>query len=310
MRKLVECVPNFSEGRRTEVLDAIAAEADGLEDVFLLGKEMDADHNRAVVTLAGAPQPVKVAMFRMIRKAAELIDMTTHQGVHPRIGATDVVPFIPLENMTMAECVQLACELGRQVGEELHIPVYLYEEAATRPERKNLAAIRKGEFEYLRQQIGRNPAYTPDYGPDRIHPTAGATVIGARFFLIAYNVNLDTQDLALAKQIAKKIRASNGGFPCVKALGLTLEDKQVVQVSMNLTNYTVTSLATVFSAIQKEAAKAGVSVLESELIGFVPCEALSNALAELLQFQQITSEQILEYRLHRLSVRHEATGQE
>jgi glutamate formiminotransferase len=199
--------------------------------------------------------------------------------------------------MTMAECVQLACELGQRVGEELHIPVYLYEEAATDPARKNLAVIRKGQFEGLCHKTGSHPDYMPDYGPPRIHPTAGATAIGARFFLIAYNVNLDTQDLGLAKRIARKIRASSGGFRCVKALGLALEEKQVVQVSMNLTNYTVTSLATVFTAIRDEAARAGVAVLESEVVGFMPCDALSNTAAELLRLRDFTSEQVLEYRL-------------
>jgi glutamate formiminotransferase/formiminotetrahydrofolate cyclodeaminase len=297
MRKLVECVPNFSEGRRPEVIEAIVNEIRNLSGVFLLGKEMDADHNRAVITIVGEPEAVKEAMFRMIKKASERIDLTIHTGEHPRIGATDVVPFIPIENMTMEGCVQLARELGQQVGDELQIPVYLYEAAATRPERKNLANVRKGQFEGLRKEIGINPDRVPDYGPAHIHSTAGATAIGARFFLIAYNVNLDSQDVALAKRIAKKVRESSGGFPCVKALGLELKEKNIVQVSMNMTNYTVTSLATVYAAIQKEAKKAGVSVLESELIGFVPREALTDAAIEFLKLRNFDNNQILENRI-------------
>lgn len=290
----MECVPNFSEGRRPEVIEAIVAEVYDLPEVFLLGKEMDGDHNRTVITLVGDPQAVKESVFRMIKQASERIDLTTHAGEHPRMGATDVVPFVPVANITMEECVRLAKELGQRVGDELQIPVYLYEEAATRPERKNLATIRKGQFEGLRDEIGRNPDRIPDYGPHRIHPTAGATVIGARFFLIAYNVNLHSQDLALAKRIARTIRESSGGFPCVKALGLELKEKHCVQVSMNMTNYTVTSLATVYVAIREAATQAGVTVLESELIGFVPREALTDAAREVLQLKDFTSNQILE----------------
>lgn len=299
-RKLVECVPNFSEGRRPEVIETITNEIQDLSGVFLFGKEMDADHNRAVITIVGEPQAVEEAMFRMMKKASELIDLTTHTGEHPRIGATDVVPFIPIENMTMEECVQLARELGQRVGDELQIPIYLYEAAATHPERKNLANVRKGQFEGLREEIGVNPERNPDYGPHHIHPTAGATAIGARFFLIAYNVNLHSQDLALAKKIAKKIRESSGGFPCVKALGLELKEKNIVQVSMNMTNYTVTSLATVYTAIQEEAEKAGVSVLESELIGFVSREALTDAAVEFLRLRDFENNQILENHIVQL----------
>ncbi len=297
MRKLVECVPNFSEGRRPEVIDVIVNEMRDLSRVFLLDREMDTDHNRAVITIAGEPEATKEAMFRMIKKASELIDLNIHTGEHPRIGATDVVPFIPVENVTMEECVQLAKELGQRVGKELQIPVYLYEHAATRPERKNLAQVRKGEFERLREELGTTPDRVPDYGPNRIHPTAGATAIGARFFLVAYNVNLDTRDLAIAKAIAKKIRESSGGFPCVKALGFELKDRNIVQVSMNMTNYTVTSLATVYTAIKKEAEKAGVSMLESELIGLVPRQALIDTTIKLLQLKNFDKSQILENRL-------------
>ncbi len=297
MKKIVECVPNFSEGRRPEVINAIVNAIQEISGVFLLNHEMDADHNRAVVTIVGEPEAAKEAAFRMIKKAAELIDLNAHSGEHPRMGATDVVPFIPLENMTTEECVRLAQELAQRVGEELQIPVYLYEEAATRPERKNLAKVRKGQFEGLREEIGTNSDRTPDYGPNTIHPTAGITAIGARFFLVAYNVNLDSQDLALAKRIAKKMRASSGGFPCVKAMGFELADRNLVQISMNLVNYTVTSLATVYNAIRQEAEKAGVEVLESEVVGLVPRHALTDAAKEFLKIKDFSDEQIIENRV-------------
>lgn len=297
MRKLVECVPNFSEGRRPEVVEAIVSQVNAIPGVFLLDQEMDADHNRTVVTLVGEPEATREAVFRMIKTAAELIDLNQHRGEHPRMGATDVVPFIPLENVSTEECVRLAQELGKRVGEELQIPVFLYEDAAIRPERKNLAQVRKGQFEGLREEIGINPDRTPDYGPDRIHPTAGATAIGARFFLVAYNVNLDSQDLSLAKRIAKDIRESSGGFPCVKALGFELADRNMVQISMNLVNYTVTSLASVYQAIQEKAAAAGVEILESEIVGLVPQEALVDAAVETLQIRKFSQEQIIEHKV-------------
>lgn len=297
MKKLVECVPNFSEGRRPEILEAIVNEIQEISGVFLLDKELDADHNRAVVTIVGEPEPTQEAAFRMIKKAADLIDLTVHNGEHPRMGATDVVPFIPIQNMTTDECVQLAKGLGQRVGEELQIPVYLYEDAASRPERKNLAKIRKGQFEGLREEIGTNPERVPDYGPNRIHPTAGATAIGARFFLVAYNVNLDTQDIALAKEIAKKIRESSGGFRCVKAMGFELADRNLVQVSMNMINYTVTSLATVFLTIQEYARQAGVDIVESEIVGLVPKQALVGSVVELLKVKDFNPAQILENRM-------------
>ncbi|MDY0091719.1 MAG: glutamate formimidoyltransferase [Candidatus Vecturithrix sp.] len=297
MRKLVECVPNFSEGRRPEIIEAIVSQIKAIPDVFLLDQEMDADHNRTVVTIVGEPEAAKEALFRMIKKAADLIDLNQHRGEHPRMGATDVVPFIPLEHMSTEECVRLARDLGKRVGDELQIPVFLYEDAATRPDRKNLASVRKGQFEGLREEIGTNPDRDPDYGPDRIHPTAGAIAIGARFFLVAYNVNLDSQDIDLAKRIAKDIRESSGGFPCVKALGFELADRHIVQISMNLVNYTVTSLATVYQAIQEKAAAAGVEILESEIVGLVPQEALVDAAVEMLQIRNFSPEQIIEHKV-------------
>ena len=297
MKKIVECVPNFSEGQRPDVLEAIAAEAHAVSGAFLLGREMDADHNRAVITLTGEPEAVKEAVFRMIKTASEHIVLHTHSGVHPRMGATDVVPFIPVENVTMKECVRLAQEVGQRVGRELQIPVFLYEEAATRPERRNLATIRKKRFEGLREEIGVNPEFIPDYGPHRIHPSAGVTAIGARFFLIAYNVNLASQDIRLARSISKRIRESNGGFPNVKALGFELKEKRCVQVSMNLTDYRVTPPAVVFSTIQQLAAEAGVQILESELIGFIPRDALTGTTPEQLKLRNFKRSQILENRL-------------
>lgn len=297
MRKLVECVPNFSEGRRPEVVEAIVSQINAIPGVFLLDKEMDVDHNRAVVTIVGEPEAVKEAAFRMIKKAAELIDLNQHRGEHPRMGATDVVPFIPLENVSMEECVRLAQDLGKRVGQALQIPVFLYEEAAARPERKNLAQVRKGQFEGLREEIGANPDRTPDYGPNQIHPTAGATAIGARFFLVAYNVNLNSQDINLAKRIAKEIRESGGGFPSVKAMGFDLADRRIVQVSMNMVNYIVTSLATVYKAIAEKAEAAGVKVLESEIVGLVPQDALINAGVAMLQVRNFRPEQLIEYKV-------------
>lgn len=297
MRKLVECVPNFSEGRRPEIIEAIVSQINAIPGVFLLDKEMDADHNRAVVTIVGEPLAVKEAAFQMIKKAAELIDLNQHRGEHPRMGATDVVPFIPLENLSTEECVHLARELGKRVGAELQIPVFLYEDAASRPGRKNLAQVRKGQFEGLREEIGINPERTPDYGPNQIHPTAGATAIGARFFLIAYNVNLDSQDLALAKRIAKEIRESGGGFPCVKAMGFDLAERHLVQISMNMVNYTVTSLATVYKAIQQKAEAAGVKIVESEIVGLTPGDALVEAGIDLLKIRDFNSQQIIEHKV-------------
>ena len=223
--KIVECVPNFSEGRRPEVLDEIVGAMTAVDGARLLDKEMDADHNRAVVTIIGEPEAVSEAAFRGIEKARELIDLTKHEGEHPRMGATDVCPFVPVNDVTMDECVELARRLGERVGKELEIPVYLYEAAATKPSRQNLAKVRKGQFEGLRDEIGSNPAKDPDYGPNRIHPTAGAIAIGAREFLVAYNINLGTDDISIAKTIAKSIRFAGGGLRYVKAMGFEIKDR-------------------------------------------------------------------------------------
>ncbi len=297
MDRIVECVPNFSEGRRMDTVDRIVAAISGVNGVRVLGRESDRDHNRSVVTFVGPPGTVADAAFAGIAKAAELIDLNEHTGQHPRMGAADVVPFVPVRGVDMQECVELAKGLGRRVGGELRIPVFLYEEAATRPERRNLAGVRKGQFERLRELIGKDPERKPDFGPEKIHPTAGAVAIGAREFLIAYNVNLASDNLALAREIAKKIRESSGGLPCVKALGLMLRELNVAQVSMNLTNFKVTSMRKVFDVIKAEAEKSGEKIRNSELIGLVSQAALKPGDVEYLKIEPFDSKQIIENRL-------------
>jgi glutamate formiminotransferase/formiminotetrahydrofolate cyclodeaminase len=297
MEKLVECIPNFSEGRDPEKLNKILDEIKSV-GVELLDQEMDADHNRAVVTFVGEPEAALEAAFRGIKKAAELIDLNTHTGEHPRMGATDVVPFVPITNMTTRECVEMAKRLGKRVAEELRIPVYLYEEAATRPDRVNLANIRKGEFEGLRKEIETNPARRPDFGEPKIHPTAGATVIGARFPLIAFNMNLTTSDVKIAQEIAKAIRFGSGGFRYVKSLGFMLKEENCAQVSCNMTHYVKTPLHRVFETVKREAARYGVAIKESEIVGLVPEKALIDTAVYYLQLDRFGEEQILEYKLH------------
>jgi glutamate formiminotransferase len=295
MDKIVECVPNFSEGRRKEIVDEIVG-AMLLPNVKLLDREMDADHNRAVITLAGEPSAIEQAAFQGIATAARLIDLDTHRGQHPRIGATDVVPFVPISGVTMDDCVAMARRLGERVARELGIPVYLYERAATRPERRDLAYIRRGEYEVLKQEIATNPDREPDFGPKHIGQ-AGATVIGARPFLIAYNVNLATSDLQIAKDIARTIREKGGGLKSVKANGFMLKERNIAQVSMNLTDFNITGMLTAFSAVQTEAAKRGVQVLESELIGLVPLDALTQLAAQALKLPMLNASQVVETKL-------------
>jgi glutamate formiminotransferase/formiminotetrahydrofolate cyclodeaminase len=293
-RKLVECVPNFSEGRRLEVVDALASVVGKSPGVFLLDRHSDADHNRSVLTFAGEPQAVSDAAFKAIALAAREIDLDRHTGEHPRIGATDVVPFVPLGNTTMQECVELARGLGRRVGDELGIPVYLYEAAATRSDRVNLENIRRGEYEGLKGSITTDPERLPDFGPARIGP-AGATVIGARQFLIAFNVYLATDDISVAKAIAKVIRTSSGGLPSVKALGMLVEG--LAQVSMNLTDFTETSVPRVVEAIRQEAEQRGTSIHHSELVGLIPQAAVVDTARWYLKLDRFSSEQVLEARL-------------
>jgi glutamate formiminotransferase/formiminotetrahydrofolate cyclodeaminase len=296
MRPLVECVPNFSEARRPEVVHAIveAIENGGGSAVRVLDVSSDTDHNRTVVTLVGSPAGVEAAMFAGIAKAAELIDLNQHRGEHPRLGATDVVPFIPLRGVSMADCVAIAKRLGERVGRELSIPVYLYEAAATRPERQNLENIRRGEYETLREEIATHPRREPDYGPKRVGP-AGATVIGARPFLVAYNLYLNTPDVEVAKKIAKAIRHSSGGLRYVKALGLLVEGQ--AQVSMNLTDFTRTPIARVQEFARREAERHGAVITRGELVGMIPQAALVDAAQWYLQLDNLEPEMILENRL-------------
>ena len=296
MAKLVECVPNFSEGRRPEVIEAIVAEVRKHTAVKLLDVKPDASHNRVVVTFVGEPQAVKQAAFAACAKAAELIDMEKHQGEHPRVGATDVIPFIPVSDVTLEECVELANELGREIADKLNIPVYLYEAAAKTPARKNLPDVRKGQYEGLKQEISQ-PERQPDYGPARMHPTAGATVVGARQFLIAYNINLNTSDVTIAKNIANTIREAKGGYRYVRAMGVMLEDRNIAQVSINMLDYTGTPLHRVFETVKSEAARYGVSVVGSEIVGLTPLQALMDAAEFYLRFEGFDRKQVLETNL-------------
>lgn len=297
MERLVECVPNFSEGRRKEIIEAIVqAIAEGGK-VWILDVESDEDHNRSVVTFVGEPEAVEEAAFQAIKKAAELIDMDQHRGQHPRIGATDVVPFVPLRGVTMEECVALAKRLGEKVGRELGIPVYLYGEAATRPERQDLAYIRRGEYEGLKETIATDPDRTPDFGPAALGK-AGATAIGARPPLIAFNIYLNTDDVKIAQKIAKSVRHSSGGFRYVKALGLLVKGR--AQVSMNLTDYRQTPIHRVMELIRREAARYGLTVVSSEVVGLIPEDALLDAAIYYLQLDGFSKEQILEKKLEKL----------
>lgn len=294
MRKIVECVSNFSEGRRKEVIDQITAAIAAVAGAHVLDVQPDADHNRTVVTFVGKPDAVEEAAFRSIEKAAELIDMDLHRGEHPRMGAADVVPFVPIKNVTMEDCVAIARRLGERVGRELDIPVYLYERAAVRPERRDLAEVRRGEYEGIKAEIATRPEREPDFGPRRLG-RAGATAIGARPPLIAYNVYLSTDDVEVAEAIAHAVRHSSGGLRYVKALGLLVGGR--AQVSMNLTDYRQTPVHRVVEMIRREAERYGVSVVESELIGLIPNEALVEAAKFYLQLDGLSSQQILENRL-------------
>lgn len=295
MREIVECVPNFSEGRRKDVIDQIAEAIAAVPDAQVLDVQSDADHNRSVVTFVGTPKAVEEAAFRGIEKAAELIDMNLHRGEHPRMGAADVVPFVPIKNVTMEDCVAIARRVGERVGRELDIPVYLYEEAATRPERRNLADVRRGEYEGIKAEIAINPEREPDFGPRQVGK-AGATAIGARPPLIAFNVYLGTDDVEIAQAIARAVRHSSGGLRYVKALGLLVKGR--AQVSMNLTDYRHTPVHRVVELIRREAQRYGVAVVESELIGLIPNEALVQAAEYYLQLGSgFSSSQILENRV-------------
>jgi len=296
MQQIIECVPNFSEGRRQHVVDQIVDAITSVPGTTLLDQTMDANHNRSVITFVGDVAAVEDAAFRACAQAAELIDLDAHRGEHPRIGATDVIPFIPIRGATQDDCIAIARRLGERVGRELGIPVYLYEDAATKEKNRNLADVRRGEYEGLRVEIESNPDRAPDYGPRKLGK-AGAVAIGARFPLIAYNVNLATSDIAIAKQIAKTVRFSSGGLPFVKALGIKLADRQIVQVSMNLTRYDQTPLHLAFEMVKREAERFGVNVIESEIVGLVPQQALNDSASYYLRLAYFSRNQILEARL-------------
>jgi len=306
MDKIVECVPNFSEGRDLDIIKAVIGQISAIEGVKLLGADPDRDYHRTVVTFVGEPDAVVEAAFAATRRAAELIDMTRHQGEHPRMGATDVVPFVPVSGVTMEECVRCAQRYGQRVGEELGIPVYLYEEAASRPERRNLAKVRKGQYEGLAEKL-KDPEWKPDYGPAEMNERSGAVITGARVFLIAYNVNLDTEDVDLANTIAQNIRESGrvlkddqgqtirdekgkarrqpGTLKAVKAMGVLMEEHHISQVSMNLVNYEITPPHVAFEECRKQAADLGTRVTGSEIVGLTPLEALVMAARHHLQSQ-------------------------
>jgi glutamate formiminotransferase / formiminotetrahydrofolate cyclodeaminase len=294
MSTLVECVPNFSEGRDKAKVDAMV-EAMKVSGVYLLDREMDADHNRCVITLVGERDAIQEAAIRGVGKAAELIDLTRHQGAHPRMGAADVVPFIPIDGVTIEDCVAMARHVGEEIWKRFQIPVYLYEAAATTPERTNLENIRRGQFEGLRDEIATNPARRPDFGEPRVHPTAGATVVGARKFLIAYNVFLNTPDVDIAKKVAKAVRFSSGGLRFVKGAGFLV--RGMAQVSMNLTDFEQTPVHRVFEYVKREAGRYGVTPVSSEIVGLIPKKALEQAAEWFLQVESFDSSLILENRL-------------
>jgi glutamate formiminotransferase / formiminotetrahydrofolate cyclodeaminase len=294
MQQIVECVPNFSEGRRQDVIDAIVAAIAAVPGAQVLDVQSDADHNRTVVTFVGEPEAAWEGAFQGARQAAQLIDLNQHQGEHPRMGATDVIPFIPVRGVSMEDCVALARRLGQRIGEELAIPVYLYAKAASRPERESLPAVRKGEFEGIRELIDSDPAREPDFGPRRVGP-AGATAVGARPYLVAFNIYLNTNDVEIAKKISKTLRFTSGGLRYVQAMGMLVEGQ--AQVSMNLTDFRQTALHTVVEMVRREAARYGALISHSELVGMLPQQALLDAACWYLQLDGFKPEQVLENRL-------------
>jgi glutamate formiminotransferase / formiminotetrahydrofolate cyclodeaminase len=297
MPRLIECVPNFSEGRDAAKIDAIVAAMQSVEGVYVLDRESDADHNRCVITLAGEPEPVAEAALRGVGKALELIDLTKHSGAHPRLGATDVVPFIPVDGVSIEDCVALAKKVGNEIWNRYKIPVYFYEAAAARPDRTNLENVRKGQFEGVREEVLKNPDRAPDVGDPRLHPTAGAVIVGARKFLIAYNINLNTPDVSIANKIAKAIRFSSGGLRYVKSMGVDLRARHLAQVSINMTDYEQTPLHRVFEMVRSEAARYGASIVGSEIVGLIPKRAIEMTADFFLQFENFSPAQVFENRL-------------
>ena len=293
--RLLECVPNVSEGKDQGKIVSMADEVKKRSEVKLLDTSSDRDHHRSVFTFIGEPEAVKDAAFSLTMKAIDLIDMREHKGSHPRLGAVDVVPFVPVQGVEMEEAVQIAREFGKGLG-KMGIPVFFYEEAATQPERKDLPSIRKGEYEGLEEKL-KDPDWKPDEGPVHFNPKSGATVVGARFPLVAYNVNLKTKDLALAKGIARKVRFKDGGFPHVRAMGVDLKEKGMVQVSMNLTNYRVTNIPRVYEFIKEEALRKGVEVEESEIVGLIPLGVLEGVAQNYLKYPHFSIRQVIEQRV-------------
>src|ERR1700687_1270356 len=297
MRRLIECVPNFSEGRDPAKVDAIVAAMSSVPGVYVLDREMDADHNRCVITLAGEPDAVAEATLLGTGKATELIDMTKHTGAHPRVGATDVLPFIPIDGVTIEDCVALARRVGNEIWKRYRIPVYFYEAAAMRPDRVNLENVRRGQFEGLREELKKNHNRQPDVGEPKVHPTAGVTVVGARKFLIAYNVNLNTSDVSIANKIAKAIRFSSGGLRYVKSMGVELKARNLAQVSINLTDFEQTPMHRVYEMVKREAARYGAIPVGSEIVGLIPKKPIEMAADYFLQLENFSPEQIFETKL-------------
>lgn len=297
MSRLVECVPNFSEGRKPETVQLIAESIAAVESACVLDTHIDPDHNRSVITFVAHPEKVVEAAVSAVRRASQLIDMRSHQGEHPRLGATDVLPFVPVREVTMDQCVSLAHEAGSLIARDLAIPVYYYERAALRPERVNLEDVRRGTLKLLRDEIASNPDREPDAGPARVHDSAGAIVIGARTFLIAFNVILRSNDIDVARQIARTIRARNGGLPFLKALGFRLRTRGLVQVSMNLVNYEVTGMTAAYDAVQREATRHGVEIKSAEIVGLIPQDALDREAAYFSKLENFSEARILEHQI-------------
>ena len=297
MKRLIECVPNFSEGRDPAKVDSIVQTMSSVPGVYVLDREMDADHNRCVITLAGDPEAVAEAAIRGTGRAMELIDMNHHAGAHPRVGATDVIPFIPIEGVTIEDCVALARRAGNEIWKRHRIPIFFYEAAATRPDRVNLENVRRGQFEGLREEMKKNHDRQPDVGEPKLHPTAGVTVVGARKFLIAYNVNLNTSDISIANKIAKAIRFSSGGLRYVKSMGVELKARNLAQVSINLTDFESTPMHRVYAMVKREAARYGVLPVGSEIVGLVPKKAIEMAADFFLQLENFSPSQVFENKL-------------
>jgi len=295
--RLVECVPNFSEGRRREVVDALVKVVASTPGALFLDRHMDADHNRCVLTFVGEPTPVAEAAFRLVACASELIDLNQHRGEHPRMGAADVVPLVPLAGVTLEDCAEMARHLGQRVGDELGIPVFLYEAAASLPERARLADVRRGGFEGLRERMGSDKAWHPDFGPTRIHPSAGATALGARPLLVAFNVDLDTSDVRVARAVAKAVRERDGGLKGVRALGFAIDSGKHAQVSMNLVDVEAAPIPLVLGRVREEAARHSTRVLGCEIVGLVPEAALRDATGRTAEIEGVRPDQVLEHRL-------------